>query len=330
MRVRRRSSLAGRRRASSPKRAREVGGDARERLACAQALAAHEVQADVAVAEDEPVDAAQLGHDRHRLARVAGHAPALLGMDAAGQRVEQRVEVGRDRQSPVLEVVADVADDRDVGGRQAREQPAREARPADAACEDGHPRHAAGASPRSPGRVDVALDAGQPHARAAVALRAAGPVAGRNALGGHAAIAFVVPSAAATSASGRACAINSRTSSAVTSGRSPASTAMPVAPACCSSASADALGEVAPAVVQHVGAERARSGMHLGVRRDDADLEAGLEAGLHDPPHQEQHEVRARSPSSTSARRDLPRGSALTGTSASHPPWERATIGPSL
>ena len=56
----------------------------------------------------------------------------------------------------------------------------------------------------------------------------------------------------------------------------------------------DAGGEVAAAVVEHVGAERARRRMHVGVRRDDADREAGLEAGLHDAPQQEQHEVRAR------------------------------------
>ena len=128
---------------------REVGGDGRQRLARAQALAAHEVQADVAIAEDEPVDAAELGHDRHRLARVAGDAPALLGMDASGQRVEQRVEVGRDRQAPVLEVVTDVADDRDVLRGDGGEQAAREARTADAACEQGHPGQAM--NPRSPG-----------------------------------------------------------------------------------------------------------------------------------------------------------------------------------
>ena len=42
----------------------EVGGDRRQRLAGAQALAAHEVEADVAVAEDEPVGAPELGGDR--------------------------------------------------------------------------------------------------------------------------------------------------------------------------------------------------------------------------------------------------------------------------
>ena len=127
---------------------REIGGDGRERLARAQPLAAHEVQADVAIAEDEPVEAAELGHDGHRLARVAGDAPALLGMDAAGQRVQQRVEIGRDRQPPVLEIVAHVADDRHVGRSYAREQTARETGPSDPACEQRHPGHA---SPRSPG-----------------------------------------------------------------------------------------------------------------------------------------------------------------------------------
>ena len=38
----------------------EIGGDRRQRLAGAQALGAHEVEADVAVAEDEPVGSSEL------------------------------------------------------------------------------------------------------------------------------------------------------------------------------------------------------------------------------------------------------------------------------
>ena len=103
-----------------------------------------------------------------------------------------------------------------------------------------------------------------------------------------------MPSAAATSASGRACAISSRTSSAVTFGRSAASTTTPSPPRAARARAPTLRGEVAPAVVEHVGAERARRGVHLGVGRDDADREPGLQAGAHDAPQQEQHEVAAR------------------------------------
>ena len=151
---------------------------------------------------------------------------------------------------------------------------------------------------RARGRSGVSMSRSMP-GEAHAACRRGAPrcqarSSGRNALGGHAAIAFVVPSAAATSASGRACAISSRTSSAVTCGRSAASTATPVARRVALERERHAGGEVAPAVVERVGAERARRGVHVGVRRDDADRETGLQAGPDDAPQQEQHEVRAR------------------------------------
>ena len=112
-----------------------------------------------------------------RLARVARDAPALLRIDAARERVEHRVEIGRDREAPVLEVVADVADDRDARraawrragrARSARRRRRRRAR---------SPGACVSASGEVVRRVEVAREPGQVHAPAAVARRAAGAVA---------------------------------------------------------------------------------------------------------------------------------------------------------
>jgi hypothetical protein len=115
-----------------------VGRDPRERLAPPQALGPHEVQADVAVAEDEPVGSAEPADDAERLARVAPHAPALLGVHDAGEGVQARVEVGRDVQAEQLDVVPHVAHDRDAVGADDIDQPEREARSADAARQQRH------------------------------------------------------------------------------------------------------------------------------------------------------------------------------------------------
>ena len=102
----------------------------------AQQLGAHEVQADVAVAEPEPGLAAELRDRLERLPRLAGAAPAALLVGEPRQRVEDAVEVGRDPQAQHLEVVRDVADDGDVVRIDDTEQPAQEPRPTDAARED--------------------------------------------------------------------------------------------------------------------------------------------------------------------------------------------------
>ena len=137
-RVRSRSSVAGSSRTPTPScRATSAmtadrGSPARRRSR------AHEVQADVAVAEDEPVRAAEPADDAEGLAGVAVDAPALLGVHDAGQRVEARVEVGRDVQAEQLDVVADVADDRHRLGADGVDQPEREPRPADATGQQRH------------------------------------------------------------------------------------------------------------------------------------------------------------------------------------------------
>ena len=79
--------------AESPREARR---HRRERLSGAQSLRAHEVEPEIAVAEPEPVLAAERGDRPERLPRLACAAPAALLVVQPGERVEDAVEVGRD------------------------------------------------------------------------------------------------------------------------------------------------------------------------------------------------------------------------------------------
>ena len=57
-------------------------------------------------------------HGLERVPRLAGAPPAALLVGEPGERVEHGVEIGRDVQAEHLDVVADVADHRQVGRRQ--------------------------------------------------------------------------------------------------------------------------------------------------------------------------------------------------------------------
>src|SRR5262249_57289253 len=114
----------------------EPRGDRGERVAGAQRLRPHEVDAEVEVAEPEPALAAELGDGLERLPGLARAAPALRLVEAAGERVEDRVEVGRDVEPEHLEVVADVAHDRQLARvDRLRDRPC-EPRAAEAAGQD--------------------------------------------------------------------------------------------------------------------------------------------------------------------------------------------------
>ena len=108
----------------------------------AQRLRAHEVQAEVSVAELEPRLAAEPGHDLHRLPRLVRAAPAALLVRDAGERVEDAVEVGRDVKAEHLDVVADVADHGHRRRLHDLDETAQEARAADAAGEHDDSGHA--------------------------------------------------------------------------------------------------------------------------------------------------------------------------------------------
>ena len=114
----------------------QAGGHGRQRLALAERLRAHEVEADVEIAEHEPALATPGAGRLERLPRLAGPPPAALGVVQAGEAVEDGVEIGRDVQAEHLQVVADVADDRQLARREHVVEPRRELGAADAAGEE--------------------------------------------------------------------------------------------------------------------------------------------------------------------------------------------------
>ena len=111
-RVRTGSSLIGRTRG---RYAEAIGRsrlrDRRQRLAGAQPPRALDVRREVAVAEPEPGLAAERLQRRHEGPGLVAPAPAALRMVEPGERVDQRVEVGRDREAEMLEIVAGIGDD---------------------------------------------------------------------------------------------------------------------------------------------------------------------------------------------------------------------------
>ena len=119
----------------------------------------------VAIAQAEPVLAAQppqLVHDRPAL---AGHAPPGLTVVHPGQGVGDRVEVGADGEAVQLHVVADVDDRRDVAGRDDPHESGEHSSGPDAAAQ-GH-QHVA--SIGAPGRQAVPAAPGTIAARHASA-----------------------------------------------------------------------------------------------------------------------------------------------------------------
>ena len=115
-----RATCAGARRwqaaasAPSPTARANPAGHGRERLAAAQRLGADEMDAEIEVAEPEPALAAELATRLERVPRLVRAAPAACLVQPAGERVEDRVEVRRDVEAEDLDVVADVADDRQL------------------------------------------------------------------------------------------------------------------------------------------------------------------------------------------------------------------------
>ena len=93
---------------------REPGGNGRERLAATQGLGAHEVEPEVAIAEHEPPLPTPRAGRLERLPRLAVAAPATFRVIETGERIEHRVEVGRNVQAQDLEIVAHVPDHREL------------------------------------------------------------------------------------------------------------------------------------------------------------------------------------------------------------------------
>ena len=109
----------------------------REWLSRTQRIRPDQMQADVAVAELEPRLAAVCGRRLERVPRLVRAPPATLVVRQPGECVEHAVEVGRDRETEDLEIVADVDDRGHVCGVEHVDETAQETRATDAACENG-------------------------------------------------------------------------------------------------------------------------------------------------------------------------------------------------
>ena len=107
-----------------------------QRHARAEQLRADEVQAEVAIAEPEPGLAAELGHRLERTPALVGAPPPSHVVGAAGERVEDAVEVGRHVQPEQLDVVRHVAYDGNVAWIDDSHHAAQEPRAPNAARKD--------------------------------------------------------------------------------------------------------------------------------------------------------------------------------------------------
>ena len=157
----------------------EIRRDRRQPGPAPQRLGADEVETDVAVAQPEPVGAAPSSGRLERVPALPGATPASLGVDQPAERVQEAVEIGRDVQPEDLEVVADVADDGQLPGRQDGGESTCEASSAATARRAGRPsrgngeeracaRAEASAEPIEVGvRVDVQLELRDPDGRQA-------------------------------------------------------------------------------------------------------------------------------------------------------------------
>ena len=94
--------------------AAEVGGDGGETLALPQPTGALDMNRKVAIAKAKPVLAAERGERFHERPRLVLPAPAELRIVEAGERVHQRVGVRRDMQAEMLEIIADIGDDKQI------------------------------------------------------------------------------------------------------------------------------------------------------------------------------------------------------------------------
>ena len=117
-------------------RAGQPAGDRRERLTLAQPLRPDEMQPEIPVAELEPRLATEIADRLEGVPGLVGSPPASFLVVQVGERVEDRVEVGRDVEAEHLEVVADVPDHRHARGIHGVDEAAHEPRATDAAAQD--------------------------------------------------------------------------------------------------------------------------------------------------------------------------------------------------
>ena len=102
-------------------------GDVRQRHAVGHPLRAVQMGREVAVAESEPRVALVPIKRLHRRPRLAREAPTAFGIDRAGERVGDGVEVGADVQTVQHDVVGGVDDRGHLGRFDDRQQTAQHA-----------------------------------------------------------------------------------------------------------------------------------------------------------------------------------------------------------
>src|SRR3954469_2594253 len=96
-------------------------------------MGALNMQREIAIAEPKPVLAAKRADAVHERPRLVTPAPAGGGIVDARENIGQRVNIGRDAKSQMLEIVAGVGDHEQLVGRQDAAQTERQFRAADPA-----------------------------------------------------------------------------------------------------------------------------------------------------------------------------------------------------
>ena len=92
----------------------QIRGDQRQPFAAAKPLAAQHMGRQIAIADAEPCRSAE---PRRQIEKVPGftrNAPAGLRVGDAGKRIHDRVEVWRDGEAEMLEIVASVDHDTEI------------------------------------------------------------------------------------------------------------------------------------------------------------------------------------------------------------------------
>ncbi len=114
----------------------QIGGDGGQAFARLQPPRSFHMQSDIAIAEAEPGLAAERLHRFHERPGFVVPAPAKFAIGQPGQRIGDGIDIGRNRQAEMLEIVAGVDDDQQVLGRHDARQAQSELGAADAAGRD--------------------------------------------------------------------------------------------------------------------------------------------------------------------------------------------------
>src|SRR5689334_3969298 len=92
---------------------------------------------EIAIAEPEPSLATKATDSLHEIPALAGAAPAAFHVGKTAECIDDRVDVRRDMQPELLEIITGVDDDGEVGADRPF-QPQRKLGAADAAAQSDH------------------------------------------------------------------------------------------------------------------------------------------------------------------------------------------------